>query len=391
MNVIVSAGGRFHCINLAHQLHKRGYLQKLFSFSCKKSDYTKIDKNLVCSINSCKFLDTVFQKLRLSNLINPTVFNSVKDNLFDLLVSNEIKKIGKFDVFVGWANYSLKSLQIAKSIGAKTIIESGSCHIKEQQVILQSEYDRWGINFTPIYQPTSDKMVQEYEIADYIMTLSDFSYQSFVKHGIDARKIVKVPCGVDGDLFFKPTKFGQKDKKFRVIFVGLINLRKGVQYLIEAWNSLNLPQNSTELILVGNIQKDMQKIISKLKISPNIKFLGSCDRLTLKNLYYSSDLFVLPSLEDGFGMVVGEAMASGLPVVCSKSAGVSEIIQDSVHGFLVDSKNAQILGEKILWCFQNPDACKEMGVWGKQHILDFSWDSYGRKVIDVYQNILQGR
>jgi glycosyltransferase involved in cell wall biosynthesis len=386
MNVIVSAGGRFHCINLAHQLVKRGCLQKLFSFSCKKHDYKKIDKNLVCSINSCKVLDAAFQKLRLFNFINAAAFNSVKDNLFDSLVSNEIKKIERTDIFVGWANYSLKSLKSAKAIGAKTVIESGSCHIKEQQEILQAEYDKWGIKFAPIYQPTLDKMVQEYSTADYIMTLSDFSYQSFVKQGVDARKVLKIPCGIDVD-FFSETSI--KDKKFRVIFVGLINLRKGVQYLIEAWNSLNLPQNSTELILVGNVQKDMQRVISKLKILPNIKFLGSCDRATLKKLYYSSALFVLPSVEDGFGMVVGEAMATGLPVICSKNAGASEIIQDAVHGFLIDSRSAQSLSEKILWCYQNPDVCRKMGALGKQRIQDFSWDKYGEKVFKTYQNILQ--
>lgn len=404
MKVVVSAGGRFHAINLAQQLNKKCCLQKLYSFSFTKADQHKIDKNhetdtsLVSTINSCKFLDLAFQKLRLAHFINSSVFNSFKDNLFDSLVAHKIKKLEHIDIFTGWANYSLKSLALAKKLGAKTIIESGSCHIKEQQLLLAHEYDQWGLAFKPIYQPIIDKMEQEYNQTDYIMTLSDFSYQSFIRQGISPKKVLKTPCGIDVDFFRrpfipgidKPQSFLSTTKNFRVIFVGMISLRKGIPYLIEAWNKLNLPESSTELILVGNIQKDMYQVLKKLELKKNINFFGSCNRNDLKKLYQESNVFVLPSVEDGFGMVIGEAMASGLPVICSKNTGANEIIQDNQHGFLVQAQNFEALAEKILWCYQNPDLSKEMGALGKKRILDFSWDSYGNNVFEIYQNILRG-
>lgn len=396
MKVVVSAGGRFHAINLAQQLNKKGCLQKLYSFSFTKTDKSKIEKNhetdnnLVKIINSCKFLDLAFQKLRFAHFINPSVFNSFKDNLFDTLVALEIKKLERFDIFTGWANYSLKSLAHAKKIGAKTIIESGSCHIKEQQILLSQEYEKWGLTFKPIYQPIIDKMEQEYNQTDYIMTLSDFSYQSFIRQGINPKKILKTPCGIDVDFFRTEETLPRQNIKFRVIFVGMISLRKGIPYLIEAWNKLNLPPHSTELILVGNIQKDMYQVLKKLEIKKNINFLGSCGRNDLKKLYLESDVFVLPSVEDGFGMVIGEAMACGLPVICSKNTGANEIIQDNKHGFLVDAQDAEALAEKILWCYQNSELRQEMGRFGKKRIFDFSWDNYGNNVFEIYQNIMRG-
>jgi len=182
MKIVVSAGGRFHAINLAHQLERQNCLQKLFSFSYAKNDLKLVKKSQVCSINTCNFLDKLFQKLRLSLFINPSVFNSYKDNLFDHLVSRKIGKLKNIDLFVGWAHYSLKSMTAAKRVGAKTIIESGSCHIKEQQELLINEHEKWGLKFSPIYQPTIDKMLEEYAKTDYIMTLSDFSKNSFIKH-----------------------------------------------------------------------------------------------------------------------------------------------------------------------------------------------------------------
>jgi glycosyltransferase involved in cell wall biosynthesis len=81
-------------------------------------------------------------------------------------------------------------------------------------------------------------------------------------------------------------------------------------------------------------------------------------------------------------------MATGLPVICSQNTGANEIIQNNEHGFLVPACDAQALAEKILYCYQNPDLCAQMGLSGQKHILNFSWDNYGNKIFDIYQNIV---
>lgn len=302
-------------------------------------------------------------------------------------MSKEIPKLGQLDLFIGWANYTLYSVPAIKKTGAKIIIESGSCHIIAQMRILQNEYAKHGLMFPPINQRVIEKMLAEYEQADYIMTLSNFARQSFIEQGIKPEKVLCVPCGMDVSYFAAPQQ--KKDAaKFRVIFVGLTGVRKGVHYLVEAWQRLNLPAKSTELLIVGNVQKDLKQVLAGMTIPANVNFCGSTTRETLRNLYHSSDLFVLPSLEDGFGMVIGEAMAAGLPVVCTTSTGAPDMITDGKEGFMVPPADSAALAEKILYIYENADQRCAMGQAGQKTIQNFTWDIYGARVFDMYQKLI---
>ncbi|MBX9830436.1 glycosyltransferase family 4 protein [Candidatus Babeliales bacterium] len=387
MNIAIAAGGRFHAFQLANQLAQRNSLKKLFTFYYTKKDRTLVPENLVSNNSWCQFIDTCFCKLRLARVINPSTFNNIKDNFFDFCMSKEIPNLGKLDLFVGWANYTLYSMPAIRKTGAKIIIESGSCHILAQMRILQQEYAKHGLMFPPINQRVIDKMMAEYEQADYIMTLSSFARQSFIDQGIKAEKVLCVPCGMDVSYFAaQPQK--KDPSNFRVIFVGLAGVRKGVHYLIEAWASLDLPARSTELLIVGNVQKDLKQVLAGMKIPANVNFFGSTTRETLRNLYHSSDLFVLPSLEDGFGMVIGEAMAAGLPVVCTTSTGAPDIITHGKEGFLVPPANSTALAEKILELYQNAEMRCAMGRAGQETIQHFTWDIYGTRIYDVYKTLV---
>lgn len=388
MNVVISAGGRFHAHHLAYQLALRKSLCKLFTFDYTAHD-TSIPSSLVHIDHVSKLFNDYFVKLQLARFIAPAQFNVFKDNLFDHYVSKKLTSLDSFDLFIGWAHYAEKSLMIARRMGAKIVVESGSCHIREQQRILQEEYQRWGLTHAAIHSRTIAKMCNEYEYADYIMTLSSFAQRSFIAHGIAGNKVLMIPCGVDVEYFLhNRTTDAASQPKFRAIFVGLISLRKGVQYLLAAWNKLNLPKDC-ELILVGTITKDFASIISRLNIPSNVRFTGPVDRSTLRTLYQQASLFVLPSLEDGFGMVIGEAMASGLPVICSTTSAGPELITNGIHGFIYNAYNSDELAEKIDWCYCHKDEIANMGKNGQQRIRSFSWDIYGKNIYQAYTNILK--
>jgi glycosyltransferase involved in cell wall biosynthesis len=395
VKIVISAGGRFHAFHLAQQLAQRNALAKFFTFSYTSNDQKYVPARQVKNINSCMIADFAFTKLRLSRLFNKTSYNVFKDNLFDRHVQKEVSHLKNFDLFVGWAHYALKSLHAARLAGATIIIESGSCHILEQQKLLQEEYALHGLTYPPIHEKTVAKMLQEYAQTDYIMTLSEFSYQSFIKQGICEKKLLKIPCGFDVEFFEKKpeTTIALESlkitrKKFRVIFVGLISLRKGVQYLLDAWIKLNLPEHETELVLVGVVQQDFQKVYQRVAHKKNIIFYGSSNRETLRTLYHSSSIFVLPSIEDGFGMVIGEAMASGLPVICTTNTGAPDIITTAEHGFIVPIRNADALAEKISWCYTHQDSAAQMGAAGKIRVKEFTWDAYGERVFETYHKIV---
>lgn len=387
MKVVIAAGGRFHAFHLAHQLEKRNALKNLFTFAYSKKDQNYISSNLVLNNNFCKNLDFLYSKLRLSKIIDKSNFNIFKDNKFDCWLGKRINKLDKIDIFVGWAHYFLNSYSKIKKTGAKIIVECGSTHILEQQDLLKEEYKRFNVFNAPINPKNVNKILEEYKKSDYIMTCSGFTYNSYIKHGIPAEKVLRIPYGVNLD-FFLDEKENKKDK-FRVICVGLMCLRKGIPYLIDAWKKLNLPEKETELLLVGNIQKDLNQVLKNVTLPKNIIFYGSTGRDNLKKLYKGSSLFVLPSIEEGLSMTIAEAMASGLPVICTTNTGGQDLIEDEKHGFITPIRNVDAIAEKILWCYKNRERSQEMGKLGQQKVKNFTWDHYGEKVFNCYKKILK--
>lgn len=383
---MIAAGGRFHALALAEQLAQRKALHTLITFSFTTEDKKNIDTQLVAQSILCRLLDQGYLKLRLMHILQPSYFNHYKDALFDRFVAKIVARSEPIDIFVGWAHYVLNSIPVIKKKSKKLIIESGSCHILEQQAILQEAYNRLGLDFAPIQQASIEKMIQEYEHADYIVTPSQFAQNSFVRHGLPPDKILTVPCGANTSFFLQEKK--EIPKKFSVIFVGLLSIRKGIHILLEAWKKASLHPDHAQLVLVGSLQKDLHHVLSHYTIPQNIVFYGATDRQTLKQLYASSSLLVLPSLEDGFGMVMGEAMASGLPIIATKNSGGPDIIDHGKTGFLLDAHNEHQLADTLRWCFENQEKTYAMGLQAQQQVDKLSWEAYGKNVYQMYQKIL---
>ena len=384
MKVILSAGGRFHALHLAHQLQKQGHLKTLYSAAYEQADSAYVNPKNVCLYKIGKILDWVFEKLRLSKVINLSWWYLFKDHLFDCWVAKHIKKEEPFDLFIGWAHYFLQTLPEVKKKGALVVLESGSMHILAQQQILQDEYKKFSITIPPIDARIVQKILAEYAAADYIMVPAPHVYKSFIAQGIDAKKLGCVPYGVRLDRFFPAQK---KDTKFRVLFVGQVSLQKGIFYLLQAWKQLHL-QNA-ELMIVGFMQQDFIAIYNQFKNDPSIIFMGPVSQQKLAELYGNASIFVLPSLQEGIAMVQAEAMASGLPLICTTNSGGQVFIDHEDCGFVVPIRDTEALVQKIKFFYDHPEKVKEMGILAAQKIKQFSWDAYGQKVIQAYQEFLE--
>lgn len=389
MKVSVIAGGRFHAFHLAHQLIKHNALHKLYTFSYTKKDASYVPTKYIKHFTLPALLDTAYQKARLYKLIQPSRYNVIKDNLFDQQVCSAIDPF-EADIFVFWAHYGLKSMQKIRKANpkAKIIVESGSCHILEQRALLQKEYVTAKLSVPPVSRKNSDKMLAEYQLSDAIMTPSEFVRQSFLRQGFNSETVFKVAYGANITLFKQDKEPKKKANKYRVIFVGLLSLQKGVHYLIDAWNNLEIPDEDCELLLVGSWRSDLKHYLANKKLKKNIIFYGGTTQQKLKELYNSSDLFVLPSIQEGLAMVTGEAMACGLPVICTTHTGADELISNGVEGFLVPAGNSNILVEKIHWCYNNQERAQEMGRLGMNSIQKSSWNNYGNTIITTYRKIM---
>ena len=411
MKVIISVGGRFHAFYLAQQLLKRGYLDKLIT-SYPKFETVKygIPKGKIESILIKEILQRGWSKLPqfCRNLYNPQFFIS---DLYDRLA---VKKIVKSDIFVGWSSFSLHSLRKAKKLGALTILERGSSHIIYQNEVLRKEYKEFGVKPHLAHLKIIEKELKEYEEADYISIPSLFVKRTFLEYGVPENKLIQVPYGVDLAQFRQIPK---NDNVFRIIFAGGMSLRKGVHYLLQAFSELNLP--NSELLLIGSINDEIKPFFRKYgvryrgstsqtltsireeveprKIKKNtrtpknskITYIGHIPQRELYKYYSQGSVFAIMSIEEGLAMVQPQAMACGLPVICTTNTGGEDIVRDGKDGFVIPIRDVEKLKEKLVYLYENPEICWKMGESAKQRVSQgFTWDDYGDKIIKLYADIL---
>lgn len=298
-----------------------------------------------CLINKSKILSLPGNPAKLLFFLPRTYYRPLRKGFLDFITSRVISFMG-CDVFHGWNNQSFKSIKSAKKIGAKTILECGSTHTYFREKILQEEYKKYKIENTKTPEYAKQKAIEEIQLADYIFLPSEFAKKTFIDAGIDASKIFIIQRGVDIEKF-KPAK--QENKKFRVLFVGKVSLRKGIHYLLEAWKELKL--KNAELVIVGNIEETIKPLLSRFSDFSNIIFKGYVKDPVRE--YQKSTIFVFPSLEEGSAKVTYEAMASGLPVITTENSG--SVVRNGIDGFIVPFNDKELIKEKIIYFFENRD------------------------------------
>lgn len=225
-----------------------------------------------------------------------------------------------------------------------------------------------------------ERKQQEIELADHIFVASSITKKSLLDAQIKEEKISVIPYGAPLE-YFKPQI--KPDAKFRVIFVGRIGARKGIHYLLKAWQNLKLGTNA-ELLLVGVNEFPPNYLESYGDIYTTIK---SVPHQELNKYYSSANVFVLPSLVEGFGLVLLEAMACGIPIIATYNTAAPDLITDSQEGFLIPIRDTQVLAEKLLWCYQNQTELEKMGRLARLKAEKLTWHSYrqtlGNKVLSL--------
>jgi glycosyltransferase involved in cell wall biosynthesis len=263
------------------------------------------------------------------------------------------------------------------------VVDRGSSHMRYQTQILQEEYERWGLQFNATHPGVYARELQEYLEADRIAVPSSFVKQTFLKEGIPETKIIQVPYGASLSEFYPVPK---QDSTFRVIYCGNLTLRKGLPYLLQAFYELNLPD--AELWLVGTLTSEITPFLAKYQ-SDRIILKGKQPQNQLRWFYAQCTVFCLASIEEGLAMVQPQAMACGLPVIHTTNTGGADIVRHGVDGFCVPIRDVEALKEKILFFYENPDRCAEMGKNAlAQARQSLSWDTYGEKMIAAYRSAL---
>jgi glycosyltransferase involved in cell wall biosynthesis len=232
-----------------------------------------------------------------------------------------------------------------------------------------------------------EKEKREYEMADHISVPSSFVKRTFVEKGVPASKLLKMPLGVDLSEFRPLPK---RDAVFRVVFAGRLELQKGVHYLLRAFSELQL--QDAELWLIGSRSREMTPFLDRY--DGYYTHIDHVPQPQLRQYYSQCSVLVLPSVHDGFGMVLAQAMACGLPVICTENTAGDDLVTNGVEGFVIPIRDVCALKDKLLHLYENPETCKEMGKAALGRVAaGLSWDDYGDRMCQQYSRILreQGR
>jgi len=265
---------------------------------------------------------------------------------------------------------TIASRPIMKDIYIKDMNVTNDCVLKSEQIFLWDEKKQ--LNYK-----------NEFLKSDYMLVGSEFVKNSIEVTTGQSENIIKIPYGVDINLF-KITKKDFLNGPLKLFFVGGINRRKGIHHLLEIVSKYNKEEVLLSLAGDFNSNSDLYK---KYKNFSNINFEGFVTRDVVSDYYTKSHVFVLPSLAEGLALVGLEALASGLPVLCTENTGVNDLIINGKNGFVVPASDQLAFKEKIDWFLSNRSEIEAMGQFSRQSVESYTWNDYHQKVIKLFSTI----
>jgi glycosyltransferase involved in cell wall biosynthesis len=227
----------------------------------------------------------------------------------------------------------------------------------------------------------AQRVERELEMADLVLVPSRFVARQLEEVGLPKERIAVEPYGVDLSAFSpadRGSRHGGRNGVVRCLYVGHVSHRKGVPVLLEA--ARRLRSQPIEFALVGPVVSP-----EVLRDPPdNVRYLGPTVHGGVAETMREADLFVLPSLEDSYGLVTLEAMASGLPVIVSDHAGTSELITHGEDGLVIPAGDATALVQAIERLVQDDDLRAAMGAAARRRVEGgHSWADYADRVMGL--------
>lgn len=371
-------------INVMHLRSSRGFYgaESVILSICKNID----KKNFNCFI-TC-FQDPRFDKIALI------------DEAKKMGISTEIIKLTfRFDLF---AAFRLKELL------NKYNIDILHCHDYKANFIgfITSKPRKVKLITTLHGWTKAEARVKFYECIDsfimkhfeQVISVSDKIRGSLLKKGFSSKKIIVIHNGVETDYFGKKVVGVEYKKRigiegnFNVIgTVGRLSAEKGQKYLIEAVSEIVKHSPNTVFLIVGDgpFKKLLKDTVISLGLERHIIFTGSFPREEMKNIYSLMDIFILPSLTEGFGLALVEAMAMGIPVIATNVGGIPEIIEHGKTGYLVPPADAKAISKAIIDLLSDKTKSELMGKAGQNFAKqEFSIYKSVTQIEQVYKNLV---
>jgi glycosyltransferase involved in cell wall biosynthesis len=349
MKIAFSTGRPAHVVLPANLLAQRGIEVTIFTAA-----YRARFPHLAAEVNLRWVPQFVPSIHFLTGRQLPRPWQRTDTVLYDRLVAARITAAhDRSDIFWAWASGALASGRAARRHGASFVLDRACPHVDAQQALLQEECDRLGVRYQAEPSWFRARQLAEYEEADIILVPSSYSRGSFPA-ALQSRTLVAPLFGrVPLESVIPPSSAapsaamnapGKKPGPFTFGTVGGQPLRKGFLYLLQAWKQLQLPK--ARLLLRTDARLDrspvLQDLLSQL---PNVEVVRYVEDMS--DFYRRCDAFVFPTVDDGFGMALLEAMAHGLPAIATTHCGAAELFAPDQDLLIVPAQDASSLAKAM--------------------------------------------
>jgi glycosyltransferase involved in cell wall biosynthesis len=258
-----------------------------------------------------------------------------------------------WDVVHLWSGVAEETLRSSRVSAVCRLLMRGSAHIDVQARLLAEEERRAGV---PIDRPSHWMIARErreYALADHILVLSGFSRTSFEATGIPARRLSLLRLGVRVDDFRPaPAIAAERQRRMlageplRVLYVGALSYQKGLLDIVNAMRTL--APDRFRFTLVGPVLREARALVNAL--GARARILGKIPQAALPAVYWDADVFLCPTIQDGYAAVTAQAKAAGLPIITTTHGTGLDIVTPDDDGWIVPVRDPAAIAQRLTWC-----------------------------------------
>jgi glycosyltransferase involved in cell wall biosynthesis len=267
---------------------------------------------------------------------------------------------------------ALATFRRARNLGVKTVLNHATGPVCEWVRIMEPEYRRAGLRLedATMYDAAYFRReTEEYALADFHCSASTVVRDQLIATGIAPEKIWLVPYGADARIFHPLEFAADSSEKFRIVFAGQVGLRKGLGTLLQAFQLAR--REGWTLDFFGTVLPEARDVLERFGSDEAWNFHGPVSQSALAAAFQKASIVVLPSLEEGFGLVVPQALACGTPCVVSDCTGARDLIRHRENGSVFPVQNSIALADELVWWAEHPARVRE----------DFPWRGAAEKLL----------
>lgn len=340
LRVVQCCVGKFHHFDLARELHRHGALTAIFTgYPRWKLKHEGVPAG---RIHSHALLQTIYMAQSRFGIGGAWLDHELAWRAHEAIDAHCARQLPACDVLVALSGSGLAAGRSAQRAGARFVCDRGSAHIRTQDQLLREEFARWGETFVGVDPRSVAKEELEYELADVITIPSQFARRTFLERGVPVGKLQVIPYGVSLEKF-RPSAEPPAEG-FHILAAGQVSFRKGVPYLLEAFQQLRHPAKS--LTFVGGVTREIKPWLRTAPLQ-DVRLDGSVPQARLADMFARAHVLVLASVEDGFGLVLAQAMACGCPCIATTHSGGPDLITDGVDGFVIPPGDATAIRARL--------------------------------------------